>query len=191
MRLINLVAITAITIGLGFAAHALSMPAKAWLGQRLISHAFTNGGNEPPWSWADFRPQARIFFPRLGASVVALSSASGEAMAWGPGLIEGSAESSDSGTVAYAGHRDSHFQVLGQLRLGDEIFVESASGEAVAYQVVERIIVDSRTWQLPVKDVDRLALTTCWPIDASKPGPMRLVILADRTEKSVMVSSIR
>ena len=171
------VAAAALTTGAALAASALYHPAKARLGQHLLETAW-EAGREKPWAWADFTAYAKIEAPRIGASAIALSTASGAAMAWGPGFVEGAAALDEPGLTAFAGHRDSHFAFLGDLRPGDEIRV-SVDGRMDAFRVSEAIIVDSRKWRLPRGGPKRLALSTCWPLDANGDGPLRLVLFAD------------
>lgn len=169
-----------LTAGGALAAAGLHHPAKALYGQWLLAEAWAAGGGKP-WSWADFAASARIEAPRLGVSLIALSEATGAAMAWGPGLVAGAAAPGAPGITAFAGHRDSHFAFLGELRLGDEIRVETAA-RRLAYRVTGAVVVDSRTWRFPTGGPARLALSTCWPLSADAPGPLRLIVFADPVE---------
>ncbi|MEO1611878.1 MAG: class D sortase [Pseudomonadota bacterium] len=170
-------AVILIAAGLITAAGALYHPAKARLGQHLLTTAWEAGGAKP-WGWADFTAYARIDAPRLGVSAIALSTATGAAMAWGPGHVTGTAEPGEAGLAAFAGHRDSHFAFLGDLRPGDEVRVETKDGRH-AFRISSAIVVDSRKWRLPVGGRERLALSTCWPLGAETPGPLRLIVFAD------------
>ncbi len=159
------------------AATGLYQPAKALYGQHLLARAWEAGGAKP-WPWADFAAYALIEAPRIGVSAIALSEATGAAMAWGPGHVAGAAVPGAPGLAAFAGHRDSHFGFLGDLRPGDEIRVETAASRHV-YRVSGAVVIDSRRWRFPVGGPERLALSTCWPLDALTPGPLRLVVFAD------------
>lgn len=173
----KIVAAALIGAGLITAANALHHPAKARLGQHLLSAAWEAGGAKP-WAWADFTAYARIEAPRLGVSAIALSTATGAAMAWGPGHVTGTARPGEAGLAAFAGHRDSHFAFLGDLKPGDEITVET-TGVNRLYRVTVGVVVDSRTWRMPTGGAERLALSTCWPLGAETPGPLRLILFAD------------
>ena len=169
----------AVLMGAGalLAASALYHPAKAQLGQHLLAQAW-RAGDAKPWPWADFTAYARVRAPRLGVSAIALSSASGASMAWGPGHVEGTALHGENGLTAFAGHRDSHFAFLGELAPGDLLIVETTEGVG-AYRVDRAIIIDSRSWRFPKGGDRRLALSICWPLGAATQGPLRLIIFAD------------
>jgi sortase A len=158
--------------------------AKAALAQVMLEHAWNKTATgEPgvrPWPWADTWPVARLDFPRLDASMIVLSGASGRTLAFGPGHTQGSALPGTPGTAIVSGHRDTHFALLRDLRRGDELRVETAEGREVLYRVEALEIVDSRTARLRAAREDfALLLVTCWPFDAVAPGgPLRYVATA-------------
>ncbi|MEL7463219.1 MAG: class D sortase [Pseudomonadota bacterium] len=176
----KIVAASLIVAGLITAASALHHPAKARLGQHLLATAWEAGGAKP-WAWADFTAYARIEAPGLGVSAIALSTSTGAAMAWGPGHVTGAPRPGDPGLAAFAGHRDSHFAFLGDLKPGDAITVET-TGVRRLYRVTAGVVVDSRKWRMPTGGAERLALSTCWPLGAETPGPLRLILFADPVE---------
>lgn len=167
-------------LGLGLLGAGLVPPAKAMLGQFLLDRAWTSGAANP-WPGSDLRPVARLVAPRIGAEAVVLDSASGKALAWGPGHVAGTALPGDPGVSGIGGHRDSHLAFIGGLRPGDRVDVERADGGRHAFTVSHGVVVDSRHWRYPAARSGPavLALTTCWPIDDTSPGPLRLVVFAD------------
>ncbi|MEO0620777.1 MAG: class GN sortase [Pseudomonadota bacterium] len=183
-RLGTFLGLALIAVGAVGAARAAYDPLKAQLGQWLLDRAWadTQSGNPTrPWDWADITPVARISVPRLGVSAVVLGSASGEAMAWGPGHISGTASPGKPGLSAIAGHRDTHLAFLAETKPGDEVFVETANGLTHRYVVREGLVVDSRHWTLPTRTdgPEKLVLVTCWPFDANFQGPLRFVLYAE------------
>ncbi|MGF1501400.1 MAG: class GN sortase [Paracoccaceae bacterium] len=160
-------------------------PLKAMIGQWLLEAAWqdtrANGVPAKPWAWADVSPAAHLSVPRTGDSAVVLGSASGEAMAWGPGHVPGSAPLGGAGLAAIAGHRDSHLAFLAQLRPGDEIRLETVDGRISRYRVRDAVVVDARVWRLPVRHegAGALALSTCWPFASDFEGPLRFVLTAE------------
>ena len=170
--------------GLLSVGHGLWIEAKAVLAQHLLERAWTqaraDGAAVKPWPWADIWPVARIEAPRIGARAVVLSGVSGEALAFGPGHMAGTPPPGGPGTSIIAGHRDTHFRFLEELRAGDELIVEIADGRTVRFVVVETGVVDARASGLDHDGPPRLALVTCWPFDAVAPGgPERYVVLAE------------
>lgn len=87
-----------ILIGQGGWIHA-----KALLAQHLLDRAFTQtiaaGTPAKPWPWADTWPVARIEATRLGESAIVLKGASGEALAFGPGHLDGTPQAGEAGTA--------------------------------------------------------------------------------------------
>ena len=106
--------------------------AKARLAQVLLERAFeqtiATGHKTKPWSWADTWPVARIEVRRIGASAIVLAGSSGQALAFGPGHVERTADAGERGVVVYAAHRDTHFRFLKDVAVGDEIDVTRRDG---------------------------------------------------------------
>ncbi len=170
-------------LGLILPGQGLYIHAKAALAQVLLQRAFSEslatGAPVKAWAWADTWPVARIEVPRLKASEIALAGASGEALAFGPGHLDGTPEAGDSGTAVYAAHRDTHFAFLKDVEAGDEIRVTRRDGATVRFRV-EGMRVAS--WNASGVDPHaagrRLALVTCWPFDTVTHGPLRYVVEA-------------
>lgn len=157
---------------------------KASLAQVLLDRAWSatvaEGARVRPWPWADTWPVGRLSVSRLGADAVVLAGASGEALAFGPGLVAGAAAPGGNGHVVIAGHRDTHFAFLAGVREGDRILLEDPTGRQRDYRVTGMRVVDSRDALVPL-DVGGpwLTLIACWPFDAVDPGgPLRYVVSA-------------
>jgi sortase A len=177
------------TLGLWLIAQGAMIPAKAWLAQILLERAFAASLAEQrpvkAWPWADAVPVARISVPRLGVSEIVLSGGSGEAMAFGPTLLPGGGRLGARGTAVFAGHRDTHFRFLKDVRPGDLILVEETNGRTTRYRAAPGRIV-----RYDAFGIDRhgahpsIALATCWPFGTSTRGPLRYVIRAERESPS-------
>jgi sortase A len=169
--------------GLVLFGHGAYIHAKALLAQVLLERAFTatlaTGHPTKPWSWADTWPVARIEIKRLQASVIALAGSSGQALAFGPGHVERTAEAGERGVAVYAAHRDTHFRFLKDVEIGDEIDVTRSDGRTFRYRVDAMTVVRFDASGLdPVTDKYELVLSTCWPFDALTPGPERYLVHA-------------
>jgi sortase A len=190
-RAVRLVAAAALVLGLWHVATALSVPAKAWLAPMLIERAWeraragATGDALKPWPWADTVPVARLDFPRQTSSRVALSGGTERAMAFGPTLVE------DGSLPAFFGHRDTHFEILGELTPGDPILWEDADGATRTYRVIETNVAHKDRIRVPeAPDGAMIALVTCWPLDAiAAGGPMRYVVLAVRDDQMTKSAS--
>ena len=166
-------------IGLGSYIHA-----KAILAQFLLETAWSEtlkGHKEvKPWPWADTWPVCRLTVPRLGISRIVLAGASGSSLAFGPGHLFGSATSGEYGNTVIAGHRDTHFKFLQELKTGDAIQLQTSNGGDIRYRISEiRVIHETETHYLARTDANILTLITCYPFNAiSAGGPMRYIVIA-------------
>jgi sortase A len=184
-RSLLFVEIILICLGIIFILKASYLPAKAFIGQKMLLKAWERtietGEPQKSWKWADFTPIAKLSIKHLGVTLVALDSASGEALAWGPGLINHDIEIGLDGTAFIVGHRDSHMRFLKDLKIGENLTLELSNGEEQTYQAVRSDIVDSRTWKVPTDPTSTtsIALVTCWPFDETNSGPERYILYAN------------
>lgn len=165
-------------------SHGLYMTAKAQLAFLLLDKAWNetlaDGKPHKAWRWADAWPVAKIEVPRLGKQEIVLSNASGEALAFAPGLVAGSAKPGSQGLSVYAAHRDSHFAFLQSIRIGDEIRVTDMQANQYRYKVRKTEIVAATSSGLDPRHDQGIALVTCYPFGALTHGPLRFVVRADR-----------
>ena len=165
-------------------ARAGWVKAKGVVGEVLIHRALastlSDGKARRPWSWADMHPVAALTVPRLGIERPVLSNASGPALAFGIGHVDGTAMPAAAGNCVLAGHRDSWAAFLTDLRVEDSVVIE-APGRRAVYRVVEMAVVrfdDARV--LHDAGDDRLTLVTCWPFRGWLHSPWRYVVRAER-----------
>ena len=160
------------------------IPAKAWLAQELMQRAWTRTGTgevrATPWPWADTWPVARMTARSGEVDLIVLAGASGRTLAFAPGHMSASAMPGETGNAVIAGHRDTHFQFLKDVQLGELLEVESSTGLRHLYKVVGVDIVDSRKGSLLLDtEAPMLSLVTCYPFDARESGgPLRYVVTA-------------
>lgn len=181
---VRVAAALSLLAGLALAGQGAFIYLKAALAQLLLERAFLAaraGGEEVrPWYYADMWPVARVSVPRLGASAVVLNSDSGQALAFGPGHVGGTAPPGEAGVSVIAAHRDTHFSFLGDVTHGDRIMVERSDGRTAVFVVRQtRVVRFDASGLDPMRPGRWLALSTCWPLDAKVPGPMRLVVEAE------------
>ncbi len=162
------------------------IPAKAWLAQELMQRAWlrvTAGEDRAaPWPWADTWPIARLRAEGRDVDLIVLAGGSGRTLAFGPGHLEASALPGEPGNTVIAGHRDTHFAFLRDLRAGEKLGIETITGERFVYEVIGADVVDSRTGSLVLDtNASTLTLVTCYPFDALEAGgPYRYVVTAIR-----------
>jgi sortase A len=170
--------IGAVLFGQGIYIHAKAMLAQVLL-ERAFATSLTTGESVKPWSWADTWPMARISVKRLNASAIVLDGSSGQALAFGPGHVENTPDAGEPGIAVYSAHRDTHFRFLGDVVVGDVIDVVRRDGQSFRYSVTGTSVVPFNASGIDAQaDGFELALTTCWPLDAVTPGPMRYVVHA-------------
>ncbi|HVY90533.1 MAG TPA: class GN sortase, partial [Hyphomonadaceae bacterium] len=187
----SLSALAIMVAGALIAAQALFIPAKAQVAQVLMDKAWerqlSTGDPARPWPWADFTPAAKLVFPAQHKTVLALSDAAGESLAFGPSLMAASAEPGQRGVAVFAAHRDTHFAFLNQLKHGDDITVQMPH-KTLTFKVTGAEVVRWNASGIEAHDngPPRLALVTCWPLDAKMHGPMRYVVWAELADGSAV-----
>ena len=170
-------------IGLILFGQGAYIHAKALLAQMLLQRAFdqtiATGQVTKPWSWADTWPVARIEVKRIGASAIVLAGSSGQALAFGPGHVELTADAGERGVAVYSAHRDTHFAFLRNVKIGDEIDITRDDGKTFRYRADGTSIVRFDASGIdPLAEGYELVLSTCWPFDALTSGPERYLLHA-------------
>ncbi len=189
--MLRLASALCIVIALATFGYVNWLQVKATVAQVLIEQAWEETLNAPdqvhtPWAWADFWPVAKLTVAN-NKPVYVLSSASGQALAFGPGHMKGSMLPGQfeqmliaGHQVLIAGHKDSHFSFLESVQLGDSLQLGSPSG-SVDYEITALDIFDSSKSNVPVADHDELLMITCYPFNSLQMnGPLRLVVTANR-----------
>jgi LPXTG-site transpeptidase (sortase) family protein len=116
-------------------------------------------------------PVAKLYAPAQHTELLVLAGASGRTLAWGPGLLDGTARPGERGNAVVSAHRDTHFRFLAHASVGDPLVVERPDGVRVTYRIVTTRIADASRLAIPRDaDVPTLTLVTCWPFDAIAPG---------------------
>ena len=182
--LLNLLSALCLGLAVFLFGQSLWIFAKAELAQVLLERAFTQsialGIPVKAWNWADTWPVARIEISRIQASAIVLQGSSGEAMAFGPALLNETAAIGERGTAVIAAHRDTHFAFLENVVVGDLITITRNDGLVFTYRVTGTSIAD---WNK--SGIDRnavgfnLVLSTCYPFGAITHGPLRYLVHAE------------
>ncbi len=158
--------------------------AKAQLAQVLLERAFSqsliSGKPVKAWSWADTYPVARISIDRIGAEAIVLQGASGEALAFGPALLNETSRPGERGTSVMAAHRDTHFAFLQNVKIGDLIKVTRDDGLQFIYRATAMRVVDWNNSGIDAHAAGfHLVLSTCYPFDAITHGSQRFLVEAE------------
>jgi sortase A len=144
----------------------------AWSAERIRQYA------EALWS-VPLTPEAVIRIRSIGLEVPVFPGTSEANMTRGAGRITGSPRFGEPGNVSVSSHRDGYFRKLRDIRVGDEIVVDTR--EASYRYVVEEIRVTdpADTVVLWPGDVPELTLVTCYPFDFIGRAPQRYVVRAE------------
>jgi sortase A len=146
--------------------------------------SFRPGGNAaiPPQPPAPAAPEGsvigRIEIPRVGVSALVLEGVAGSTLRRGVGHIPGTALPRRLGNVGLAGHRDSVFRGLKDIRKGDLVTFEILEG-TYRYEVDWAQVVDPQdAGVLAASGRAELTLVTCYPFYFVGAAPERFIVRA-------------
>ena len=124
----------------------------------------------------------RIEIPRLGVTIAILEGTSAQTLRLGVGHIKGTALPGELGNSGIAGHRDTFFRPLKDIRANDEIRIQTASGIS-RYQVDwVRVVAPEDTEILSSASKPSVTLITCYPFHLIGAAPERFVVHAFKEE---------
>lgn len=124
-------------------------------------------------------PEAVIRIPSLGLEVPVFPGETEANMTRGAGRITGSPRFGEPGNVSVSSHRDGFFRKLEDVRVGDEIVVDTRAA-TYRYVVEEiRITEPADTVVLWPGEVPELTLVTCYPFNFIGRAPQRYVVRAE------------
>jgi sortase A len=121
----------------------------------------------------------RMEIPRLNVSAVVRAGSDSRTLQLAVGHIPGTAVPGEAGNVGLAGHRDTFFRRLRNIRNDDEIRIATPEGTYV-YRVARTDIVKPRdVWVLDPTVHPTLTLVTCYPFSYIGSAPQRFVVRAE------------
>ncbi len=120
----------------------------------------------------------RMDIPRLGVSVAVLQGTNSRMLRLGAGHIEGTPLPGEAGNSGIAGHRDTFFRKLKDIRANDEIQLQTATG-LFRYEVDwAKVVAPDDVSVLAPSTESALTLVTCYPFYLVGPAPKRFVVRA-------------
>ena len=127
----------------------------------------------------------RIEIPRLGVSTIIRAGSDARTLRLAVGHISGTAFPGESGNIGLAGHRDTFFRRLRDIRVGDEIRIVTP-GETYTFKVEDTSVVRPRdTWVLNDTPTPVLTLVTCYPFTYVGSAPNRFIVRANQQPRQV------
>lgn len=120
----------------------------------------------------------RIEIPRLHVSAVVRVGSDARTLRLAVGYIPGTALPGEPGNMGLAGHRDTFFRRLRDIRARDEIRVDTPRG-TYRYRVQgTRIVNPDDVWVLDPTPQPTLTLVTCYPFTYIGSAPRRFIVRA-------------
>lgn len=167
---------------LGYCGYVL---ADTWIYQRqageLLDRVHSKAASVPR-AGTDSTNQllGRMEIPRLGVSVIIAEGTDEATLRRAGGHIAGTAFPGQQGNVGIAGHRDTLFRPLRNIRRNDVITLTTLAGE-YRYRVMSTDIVNPTDVSVLESDGDEvLTLVTCYPFYFVGPAPDRFIVRAKR-----------
>jgi sortase A len=124
----------------------------------------------------------RIEIPRLEVSTVIRAGTDARTLRLAVGHIPGTALPGESGNIGLAGHRDTFFRRLRDIRPDDEIRVVTPDGTYVFRVESTSIVKPVDTWVLNATPAATLTLVTCYPFSYVGSAPDRFIVRAVTAE---------
>ena len=142
---------------------------------------------EPPTPLVEGGVVGEIQVPRLQLKAIVVQGDSHTILRRAVGHIPETALPGAPGNVVLAGHRDTFFRPLRNIRVGDAITLQTSDG-AFQYLVESTEVVPASAVEvLKATNGRTLTLITCYPFDYIGPAPNRYVVRA----REIVSSSIQ
>ncbi len=126
----------------------------------------------------------RIEIPRLGMMVGIIEGTTSKTLELGVGHIEGTALPGESGNIGIAGHRDTFFRSLKDIRVRDQIQIRTATGLS-RYEVDwVQVVAPGDIGVLAPSAKSAITLVTCYPFHFIGAAPKRFIVHAQSIEQS-------
>lgn len=127
---------------------------------------------------------AELIIPRLHAQLYVVEGDGDSQLRRGPGHVAGTVMPGQDGNCIIAGHRDTHFRILKDIRKGDEILLQTGAGQYIYRVESTQVVSPSNTVSLkPTHDAE-LHLITCYPFYYLGSAPKRFVVQAELQQNS-------
>jgi sortase A len=131
----------------------------------------------------------RIEIPRLNVSAIVRAGIDARTLGLAVGHVPGTALPGERGNAGLAGHRDTFFRRLDDIRPDDEIRVVTPGGTYV-YRVERTDVVQpADIWVLEDTPTPVLTLVTCYPFTFVGSAPERFVVRARLVEPASLAAA--
>jgi sortase A len=121
---------------------------------------------------------AKLSIPRLDAELYVVEGDGAKELRRGPGHLAGTALPGANGNCVIAGHRDTHFRVLKDIREGDDIVLQTSTGQYLYRVKRMSVVMPDNTSALQPTSTPELNLITCYPFYYVGSAPKSFVVEA-------------
>ena len=160
---------------------------QAALGRELERQAAVaravNAAERPRRAIAPRSLVGRVEVPRLGLSVIAREGVDERTLRGAVGHVPDTALPGEPGNSAFAGHRDTFFRKLKDIRAGDRVVVTTPEGAHEYVVENTRVVRPTDVTVLAPTRESALTLVTCYPFDYIGSAPDRFIVRALRADK--------
>jgi LPXTG-site transpeptidase (sortase) family protein len=125
---------------------------------------------------------AKMIIPRLDVELYVVEGDGATELRRGPGHVAGTAMPGQDGNCIIAGHRDTHFRALKDIRTGDEIILQTRAGKYTYWVKNTQVVSPSDGASLKPTGDAELHLITCYPFYYLGSAPKRFVVQAQLRE---------
>ncbi|CAM3905964.1 Class GN sortase [Pseudoalteromonas mariniglutinosa] len=180
--------------GVGLFGHGSYMQGKAWLAQRLIEQAWQKALTTPkqqvkPWFYADSYVTGQLNWPSQQQTLTLLAGASGRNLAFAPSHFLPSGELGSERGVLIAGHNDTHFAFLQNVKVGEQFSLQTQNGVIEQYRVRGIDVIHQSQFDFLAQT--GLYLLTCYPFNSLASGTeLRLLVSASKVSVDEVSSDI-
>lgn len=179
----RLITKTLLVTALAISMHAIYLPLKAFIAERLIKHSWQQSIKQQieikPWPWADTFAIAELNFQRLNQHIIVLNGGDPTTLAFSVGAVPPFNQIHSHQPIVIAGHKDTHFTFLKEVMMQDVISLTDKYGQGQLYIVEAVDIIDVTNGSLPIVADDKaLILITCYPFSGASNSNERYVITA-------------
>jgi sortase A len=121
----------------------------------------------------------RVEIPRVGVSAIVREGDDTRTLRGAVGHIPGTAFPGDRGNAALAGHRDTFFRGLRDIRKGDDILLSTSAGDVHYVVRNTRVVEPTDVSVLTPTSQSTLTLVTCYPFNYLGAAPRRFIVQAE------------
>ena len=154
-------------------------------GYRALEHEVPSENSAASIDHPEGSLVGRVEIPRIHLSAIVFEGTSDSTLERGVGHMSGSGTPGERGNIVFAGHRDTFFRGLRNVKKGDEIDITGTQGH-FRYRVDSLFIVDpDQVEVLRPSSGEKLTLITCYPFSYFGSAPQRYIVRAERIRPAV------